>query len=57
METLNEKDGFTEHNDELAACALINLENVGRLVPGLAQHGIYLIAHAQLKALSNRLNA
>lgn len=53
----NEKDGFTADNAELAASALYNLENVGRLVPGLSGHPIFQIAHQQLKSLSDRLLA
>jgi hypothetical protein len=49
------EDGFTENNGELAACALCNLENVARMVPGLSDHPMYKIAHMQAKALADRL--
>lgn len=57
MDEVNVIDGFTIHNDELAACALINLENIARMMPELGGHPMYAIARAQLKALSDRLNA
>lgn len=49
------KDGFTDDTTELAACSLYNLENLTKLIPGLSEHPLYVIAHTQAKALADRL--
>lgn len=49
------KDGFSVSTEELAGCARINIENLGRMVPALASHPIYQMALEQSKAVEARL--
>jgi len=49
------KDGFSVSTEELAGCARINVENLGRMVPALAPHPIYQMALEQIKAVETRL--
>ncbi len=52
---MKNEDGFTDSDGELAVCTLINLENIARMVPALKEHPMYMITHAQAKALADRL--
>lgn len=50
-------DGYTDDTMELVQCAQINFDNVGRMMPGLKSHPLWIMARCQFNAVAKRLQA